>query len=190
MHCGAFRDRHAAYIDDALDDATLDAVRGHLADCRACAEHDTAVRRALMLFRNLPTIQPSPDFSARLQARLRASGYDSAVRVDGRRDRLGDSAGPTSVGFSGFASAAAGVVAAGYLAVAVFGTPASVRAELALSPVVARATPPLSLAPFTVQPTVLVSFEGVLPSWPSEVFTSRTPIRLSAVSLTADSPDR
>jgi anti-sigma factor RsiW len=184
MHCGAFRDRHAAYIDDALDDATLDAVRGHLADCRACAEHDTAVRRALVLFRNLPTIQPSPDFSARLQARLRESGYDSGVHAGA------DAARPASVGLLGFASAAAGVVAAGYLAVAVFGTPASVRAELALSPVVARATPPLSLSPFTVQPMVMASFEGLLPAWPSDVFASRTPIRLSAVSLTDASPDR
>jgi len=188
MHCGAFRDRHAAYIDDALDDATVDAVRSHLAECGACAAHDTAVRRALILFRNLPTIEPSPEFSARLQARLRESGYLSERGVGGVDGR--DAAWSVPVGLSGFASAAAGVVAAGYLAVAIFGTPASVRAELALSPVVALATPPVSLAPFVVQPTVMATVERIFPPWPAEAFAAETPVRVSAVSLTDGAPDR
>ena len=47
-------------------------MREHMAACARCARHDASVRRSLLLARNLPDIQPSPDFLLRLQARISA----------------------------------------------------------------------------------------------------------------------
>lgn len=54
-------------------------MRDHVLECAECSRHDTVVRRSLLLFRNLPRIEPSPDFQARLKVRLReakAAGFD------------------------------------------------------------------------------------------------------------------
>ena len=47
-------------------------MREHMRACPRCARHDAVVRRSLLIARNLPDIQPSPDFMARLEARLLA----------------------------------------------------------------------------------------------------------------------
>jgi hypothetical protein len=170
MNCGSFRDNHAAYVDDALDRAEHAAMQRHRAECLSCASHDTAVRRALLLFRNMPTIEPSPEFSARLHARLRA---------EARSPRAG--------GVGAVVSAAAGIVAAGYLAVAFFGVPGSVTAELALAPVVATARepapPPINIyAPQS--PAIVASVSAGLPVWPAAMMATQMPMHLSQASLT------
>ncbi len=76
MDCSAFRRHHVAYVDDTLPgDLVVAAVR-HVAECPACARHDTAVRRSLMLARNLARdaapLRCSDDFAVRLEARLAA----------------------------------------------------------------------------------------------------------------------
>jgi hypothetical protein len=48
----------------------LVAAERHVRECDACAGHDTAVRRSLMLARNLPPIELSADFADRLARRL------------------------------------------------------------------------------------------------------------------------
>lgn len=83
MDCSAFRRHHVAYVDDTLPgDLVVAAVR-HVAECPACARHDTAVRRSLLLARNLARdvapLECSADFAVRLEARL------AAVRTEGRR---------------------------------------------------------------------------------------------------------
>lgn len=70
MRCSEFRDLHQAYVDDTLAGVELLRVQRHIAECPECAEHDTRVRRAMMLVRSLPPIEPSPDFARRLEARL------------------------------------------------------------------------------------------------------------------------
>jgi len=45
---------------------------GHMQVCPHCGRLDTTVRRALLVARNLPPIQPSREFLPRLEARLRA----------------------------------------------------------------------------------------------------------------------
>src|SRR5262249_47927668 len=62
--------KHVAYVDDLLTAVDMDAMRAHLGWCTNCARQDTSVRRSLLLVRNLPVIEPSPDFMVRLNARL------------------------------------------------------------------------------------------------------------------------
>ncbi|GJG85817.1 hypothetical protein tb265_09980 [Gemmatimonadetes bacterium T265] len=71
MDCSEFRRHHLAYVDDTLPGDVLVAAERHRVECAACGAHDTLVRRSLLLARNLPTIEPSADFAARLEARLR-----------------------------------------------------------------------------------------------------------------------
>jgi anti-sigma factor RsiW len=137
MNCSAFRDHHGAYLDDELDEITLVAVQRHIGECTDCARHDTTVRRALLLFRNMPQIEPSAEFSERLRSRLRA-----AHRADAKRWPFIEAIWP---GLGSVASAAAGVVAAGYIAVAAFGHSGPMVAELSLAPVVALADEPTPL---------------------------------------------
>src|SRR5262249_25048879 len=54
----------------------MDAMRAHLGRCTNCAHQDTSVRRSLLLVRNLPVIEPSPDFMVRLNARLAEIGTE------------------------------------------------------------------------------------------------------------------
>ena len=71
MDCTDFRRHHLAYVDDTLPGDVLVAAERHRVECAACGAHDTLVRRSLLIAHNLPTIEPSADFSARLEARLR-----------------------------------------------------------------------------------------------------------------------
>src|SRR5688500_14081142 len=73
MDCKQFRDNHFAFVDDTLAGIELVGMQMHLNDCESCARRDATVRRSLMLIRILPTIQPSPDFSIRLEQKLKAS---------------------------------------------------------------------------------------------------------------------
>jgi anti-sigma factor RsiW len=174
MDCGLFRENHAAFVDDALEAGERADMLRHVAACPACAAHDTTVRRALLLFRNLPSIEPSPEFSARLKARLRAERKASRFPV------------------GAIISSAAGVVAAGYLALVVFGTTGSVRADLALAPVIALAIEPQA-APMTIyapqSPAIVASVSAGLPVWPAAMMAAQAPIHLSAATLTADDPN-
>jgi hypothetical protein len=71
MDCTDFRQHHLAYLDDTLPGDLLVGAERHVRECAACAAHDTGVRRALLLARNLAPVTPSVDFAERLQARLR-----------------------------------------------------------------------------------------------------------------------
>ncbi len=70
MDCRHFRKNHLAYLDDTLSGDQMGAAQRHILECDACAGHDTMVRRSLMVARNIPTIEPSAAFQARLNARL------------------------------------------------------------------------------------------------------------------------
>ncbi len=74
MDCREFRSKHVAYVDDLLAAVDMEAMRAHLGWCTSCARQDTAVRRSLLLVRNLPVIEPSPDFIRRLNERLSEIG--------------------------------------------------------------------------------------------------------------------
>lgn len=72
MDCRTFQKNHVAYVDDLLPAVHMEAMHRHRRDCATCGRHDSLERRALMLARSLPRIDPSPEFSMRLNARLRA----------------------------------------------------------------------------------------------------------------------
>jgi anti-sigma factor RsiW len=71
MDCRDFKEHHFAFVDDTLSGIELVAMTRHITECEQCAKHDATVRRALLLFRNLPPIEPSPKFRERLEERLR-----------------------------------------------------------------------------------------------------------------------
>src|ERR1700682_702786 len=79
MDCREFCDQHVAFVDDTLAGIELVRMQRHLAECESCAKHDAKIRRALLLFRNLPSIEPSAEFSQRLEARLRSCQHDNLL---------------------------------------------------------------------------------------------------------------
>jgi anti-sigma factor RsiW len=171
MDCRTFRDNHLAFLDDALDDAELVAMQRHLAECEVCAQHDTAVRRSLLVFRNLPHIEPSADFRARLDARL------DAVR---RSMSVGQSTPmPRGPGLGTFFASAAGVIAAGYLLTAAFDWNAAPQ-DLALAPVVAtRPAEPPTPAPIA-SPAIVTSVSSGMALWPAALMAEQAPVHFAA----------
>lgn len=185
MDCGSFRDNHAAFIDNALDEVDLAAMRAHRAACSHCAEHDATIRRALLIFRNMPTIEPSPDFGRRLNARLRQTERSLAWSHAGIR-------GPS---WTTFAWAASGVLAAGYILVATFGSPiaAARNTELALAPVVVTAhvprarvdsapVGPLRTSPMA-SPAIVASVSMGMPVWPAALLAAQAPMHFAATEF-------
>jgi anti-sigma factor RsiW len=162
MDCRTFRDNHLAFLDDALADTALVAMQRHLNECAACSKHDTAVRRSLLVFRNLPAIEPSADFQARLNARLYEARRTARSAPTYR--------GP---GLSAFAATAAGVMAAGYLVVAAFDWNARPN-DLALPPVVATrpATPPAA----DPSQALVASVSSGMPLWPTALVAEQAPV--------------
>ena len=184
MDCGKFRDNHAAFIDNALDEVDLASMRAHRAECADCAQHDATIRRALLLFRNMPVIEPSPDFGRRLNARLRATERTLAWSHAGMR-------GPS---WTSFAWAASGVLAAGYILVALFGGVASIRqSELALAPVVVQAHMPPAIidsAPVgalrtspMASPAIVASVSFGMPVWPAALLAAQAPMHFAATEF-------
>jgi hypothetical protein len=184
MDCGKFRNNHAAFLDNALDDLDLASMRAHRAECASCAQHDATIRRALLLFRNMPVIEPSPDFGRRLNARLRATERTLAWSHAGLR-------GPS---WTSFAWAASGVLAAGYILVALFGGVATIRqSELALAPVVVQAhvqparidsapVGALRTSPMA-SPAIVASVSFGMPVWPAALLAAQAPMHFAATEF-------
>jgi anti-sigma factor RsiW len=169
MDCRHFHDQHSAFLDDALPELELVAVQRHLLECEACARHDCAVRRGLLVFRNLPPIHPSADFRARLDARLREARGEMRLHASAR----GRHRGP---GLGAFAAAAAGVLAAGYVATAAMNAVAPPRG-LALAPVVASA--PEAVPTPVATPAFVASFSAGMPIWPAALVADQAPVHFA-----------
>ena len=75
MTCAEFLDRYTEFRDGLIT-APREERRfmRHLAQCPSCRRYDVAVRRGIMALRTTDTVQPSPDFRARLERRLRREG--------------------------------------------------------------------------------------------------------------------
>ena len=109
MDCRSFRRNHVAFVDDVLPGVLLVQMERHRMECAGCAQLDADVRRSLLLFRNnLPTIEPSADFSARLAARLQNEHRQNSLPMPLFR-------GP---GLQSFLAMSVGVIALGLAALA------------------------------------------------------------------------
>ena len=105
LDCRSFRKHHLAYLDDTLSGDQMGAAQRHILECDACAGHATLVRRSLMVARNMPTIAPSADFNARLQARLAECREE---RQSGRAFDAAEVPGASGFGSASILSPAAG----------------------------------------------------------------------------------
>jgi len=152
MDCRTFRENHAQFVDGLVADAELVTMQRHVAECGECAAHDATIRRALLLFRNMPRIEPSPEFATRLEARLRAERKEQRARA-----QTAGYGGHGARTFAAAGAAGAALLAAGLAVFAVLGVGAhvtapmsatasvstlSAAAKLTLSPVVVAAAPP------------------------------------------------
>lgn len=143
----------------------------HLLDCERCAAHDAKVRRALLLFRNLPPVEPSPDFYARLRTRI------NAERLVQSRSRFG-ARGP---GIGTFVSVAASIVALGYITATSLNW-TTARKDLVLAPVVA--TEPAGPPPSVANQALVASVSAGMPVWPMVYFAEQASVRFAQVQFT------
>lgn len=170
MTCREFRRKHDAYVDDTLSGVEFDRLAQHRRVCERCAQLDTRVRRALLVARNLPTIEPSADFSARLQARLRAERL--SLDVGGRMSLPMPAERRSFRGTGAYAMIAASAIVAagfaGFVRVSDTGDQA-----IRLAPVVASLpeTEPMS---FTA-PTMVAAMPAGMPLWPAVFVAQQAP---------------
>lgn len=169
MDCREFRNKHVGFVDDTLPAIEMDWMREHVGACARCSRHDTAIRRSLLVVRNLPRIEPSPDFMARLNARL----HECEMDRHGPRQ-----AGLPSLGR--FAAVAAVVVVATYLALQASSGSAALR-EIRMPPVVAIASEPPS-SPMA-DPAFVASVSTGMPVWPAVLMAEQAPMRFVNVEL-------
>jgi hypothetical protein len=169
MDCREFNDQHLAFVDDTLAGIELVRMQLHLAECRSCAKQDAKVRRALLLFRNLPSIEPSADFSERLEARLKATENDNLFLTTQRNLRR-----------SAIAATIASAMMLGYIGTTLY---SATPRDLVMPPVVATLPEP-DFAPITVSaPAIVTSVSAGLTLWPAAVFAEQVPIRFANSSL-------
>ena len=161
---------HDAYVDATLSGFDDDRMSCHRYRCEECARIDTRVRRALLVARNLPTIQPSPAFGTRLQVRLateRAS-LQLARHESGSTSQW--SWRPLSLGT--LSAIAAGVIVAAGLAGAATFAATPETAVIRLVPVVA--TRP-EAEPSLATPTMVASMPAGMPLWPAVLVAQQAP---------------
>jgi anti-sigma factor RsiW len=170
MDCRDFCDQHLAFVDDTLAGIELVRMQRHLVECESCARHDAKIRRALLLFRNLPSIEPSPDFSRRLEARLRSSQNENLFAATQHNLRR-----------SAIAATIASAVMLGYIGTTLFHSDAP--RDLVMPPVVATALEP-ELTPITTStPAIFASVPAGLTIWPAALFAEQVPVRFAHSSL-------
>lgn len=173
MDCRDFRDKHALFIDLQCSALEEEEMRRHVRSCPKCSRHDTVVRRGLMLVRSLPTIEPSPDFRARLESRLRAIGQVDAAPP--ARRVMGAS-------HVAFFALAAGVAFVSYLATDLVRQ--SMPSEIRLAPVVASIPEfePTGVA----TPALVVTVPTGMSVWPAIMAASQAPMHLVATEMATE----
>lgn len=170
MDCREFCEQHLAFVDDTLPGIELVRMQRHIAECESCAKQDAKVRRALLLFRNLPSIEPSADFSSRLEARLKSCQQDQ-LAITQRNLRRG-----------AIAATLASAVMLGYIGTTLFNQPFTPR-DIVLPPVVATA-PESELTPITTStPAIVTSVSAGLTIWPAALFAEQVPVRFAHSQL-------
>ena len=170
MNCREFRRKHDAYVDDTLSGMELDGMARHRRFCERCAQLDTRIRRALLVARNLPTIQPSSSFSVRLQVRLQAERASLDTARQAEHDHTARRWSPLSPG--AFSAIAAGVFAVAGLAGAA--ALSSMHEDvIRLAPVIASRpeVEPSSL----MTPTMVAAVPTGMALWPAVFVAQQAP---------------
>ncbi len=192
MDCRTFRKHHVAYLDDTLPGELLVTAERHRLECAGCASHDTAVRRALLLARNLPRVELSADFSARLAARLDDVRCGRAAVPDDGVVPFGDEWAPNR--FDAFRAAVVSpaarrrlaAVAAGLVALTYAGDRArqwnAETRDAVLAPVLATA-PEVAPLPDFVPPALLTGASTGIPVWPAALLADQAPTRMVGAQL-------
>jgi hypothetical protein len=172
MHCREFHRNHSALLDNTISAIDLARAQQHMMECRNCADHDTSVRRALLVFRNLPTIEPSRRFAERLNTRLLTVRLAGAGRAES---------------FSPAISVVA--VAAGlFLTIGVATAVRESQRELTLPAAVALS--PETTTSQHVAPAIAASMSAGFPAWPAAVMLERASQQLddAVFHFTSQSP--
>lgn len=171
MDCREFRDQHLSYVDDTLPGVELVRMQMHLTECPECARHDATIRRSLMLFRSLPRIEPSSDFSQKLERKLReAKLADAAASSSNRTRRLGAAVTVSSVLMLAYIG----------LSLRQVDTPQ----DIVLPPVVALAKS-ADAQPAGPAPEMIAAVPAGLPLWTAALFAEQTPVHFASIELTS-----
>jgi len=171
MDCREFCENHVAFVDDTLAGIELVRMQRHIGECENCAKHDARVRRALLIFRNLPSIEPSADFSQRLEARLRQERQcDDLLATTQRNLKRG-----------AIAATLASAAMLGYIATTLYRSDSP--RDLVMPPVVASLPEP-ELTPITTStPAIVTSVSAGLTIWPAALFAEQVPVRFAHSKL-------
>jgi hypothetical protein len=169
MDCRTFRKRHLAIVDNTLSGLDTAEMREHVRACQACAKLDSSLRRSLLLVRNLPCIEPSAEFSARLAARLADERTQGVVALPTHR-------GP---GVRTFFATAASIVAVGFMTVSAMDQGAPERLPV-LPAVVATPNPSAMMAGSADEtPAFMATVSTGLPVWPAMLLGDEAQIRFA-----------
>jgi len=137
----------------------------HIAECEDCAKRDATIRRSLLLFRNLPLIEPSPEFSQRLEARLRNCQNDDLFVATQQNLRRG-----------AIAATIAGALMLAYIGGTLSQSDAPPR-DIVMAPVVASIPEP-ELTPITTSTPAIVASVSA-----AALFAEQVPVRFARSSL-------
>jgi hypothetical protein len=159
--------------------------------CDHCAAHDTLVRRSLMVARSLPALEPSPEFQARLRARLaacreeeqRATAPIPAPVMPARRALpLRSLRRP--------ARTAAVVAAGAVIGALAFRAMVDSRAgTLSIQPTIASRPTPVQAAPY-ISPQVLQVMSTGNPVWPAAMMIDDVPMQAMSAGFSTVSTSR
>jgi hypothetical protein len=167
MDCREFCEKHVAFVDDTVAGIELVRMQRHIAECESCAKHDARIRRALLLFRNLPSIEPSAGFSERLDERIRRECEGGDILAMTQRNlRRG-----------AIAATLASAAMLGYIATTL--SHSESPRDMLMPPVVASIPEP-ELTPITTStPAIVASVSAGLTIWPAAVFAEQAPVRFA-----------
>lgn len=166
MDCRQFRKQHGLFVDDTLSGVATQLMRDHLVACASCAQLDARLRRALMLARSAPRLEPSPGFQRRLAARLAAERFA----------RFAPEPAPRWSRWR--AAAAVAVLGAGLGVTSVAVSPAEHDVPLVLAPVVV--TPPMLPAEPVAASSMFATVSSSLPVYPAVLLAQRATEQFAA----------
>ena len=166
MNCRQFKSNHVGFIDDLLPAADMAEMRRHLLGCQKCATLDTRIRRSLLVVRNLPQIEPSADFFARLTEALKQAPPPAPARR------------PFAAA-AAFTAVTAALAAAVYFAMAVTSTEQGPRSAPAAE---MTAAVPLTPVPMNEVASAATVPAGV-PVWPAMFMVGELPTAFANAEL-------